>query len=687
MASFLRSLLGRAPVPYSPSRGASYGTSRPAGMNAQLRAMGGTGTLFAIVNRTANATGQLTWHLYRKAASGRPEDRVEVTRHAALDLWNKPNPWMPQGEFVEAQQQHQELTGEAWWVIARDPRATIPLELWPVRPDRMEPIPSATDFLAGYVYLSPDGDRIPLALDEVIFLRTPHPLDPYRGMGPVQSILVDLDASRYSAEWNRNFFLNSAEPGGIIKVDRRLSDPEFEEMRLRWNEQHRGVAAAHRVAIMEQGDWVDRKYSSQKDMQFAELRDVSRDVIREAFGFPKPMLGSTDDVNRANADAAEVVFARWLIVSRAKRIRDALNFDLLPMYGRTGEGLEFDFDNPVPDDRELAATELTARSAAAAALVDAGYDPAEVLSAVGLPAIAHLTPPAAGPPPPLAAAHLTKRQPLALGTGRPRQPRLRLADRADADLEDVRADFTTALASLTATWDGIESGWIADLEAQVETAIDGGDTAALADLTVPSDGAAGALTRALALMAGQAAQRIVQDAAAQGVTISAPSLDDALTNRTGPGTWRDAFGGELAGVAATTAALLASGLAASAAREALRRATPGATGRAVAAAVGEFLRTAKGWFRRDQLGGALHRAQNTGRLAAIAAGPDDVVITATEINDQDECDPCAGIDGTEFTTLAAAEEAYGTGGYIHCDGGIRCRGTVIASWTTTGGSG
>jgi HK97 family phage portal protein len=399
MVSFIRSMLGRTPIPYVPNRSStSYAHGQPVGVTSQLRAMGSVGTLFAIVNRTSNSVGQLTWHLYRKAPSGRPEDRVEVTRHAALDLWNKPNRFYTQSEFAEAQQQHQELTGEGWWVVARDPRSSIPLELWPVRPDRMRPVPSATDYLVGYEYWTPDGTWMPLGLDEVIFLRTPNPLDAYRGMGPVQSILTDLDATRYSAEWNRNFFLNSAEPGGIIQVEKRLSDPEWEEMRLRWNEQHRGVANAHRVAILEQGTWIDRKFS-QRDMQFAELRDVSREVIREAFGFPKPMLGATDDVNRANAEAAEVVFARWLIVSRARRIRDALNYDLLPLFGRAADGLEFDFDNPVPDDREAAATELTARSGAAAALVAVGFEPAAVLSAVGLPAMAHTAAVTAAPAP------------------------------------------------------------------------------------------------------------------------------------------------------------------------------------------------------------------------------------------------------------------------------------------------
>ncbi|WP_405676789.1 phage portal protein [Streptomyces sp. NBC_01511] len=354
---------------------------------AQMRAMGSVGTLFSIVNRTSNATAMVDWKLWRKAPSGMKEDRVEVTRHAALDLWTKPNPFMPRQEFVETFQQHVDITGEGWWVIAYDPRSTIPLEMWPVRPDRMTPVPSRERFLDGYVYTSPDGEQVPLGLNEVIFLRMPNPLDPYRGMGPVQSVLADLDATRYSAEWNRNFFLNSAEPGGIIEVPNGLSDTDFNQLRERWNEQHRGVANAHRVAILEHGAWKDRKLS-QRDMQFVELRDVSRAVLREAFGISAFALGEVTDINRATANAAMAWFAEQLTVPRLERIKAALNHDLLPLFGATSQGLEFDYENPVPPDPETEAAQLVAKSSAAQSLIEAGAYGPEVLAAIGLPAIA-----------------------------------------------------------------------------------------------------------------------------------------------------------------------------------------------------------------------------------------------------------------------------------------------------------
>lgn len=386
MRSFLSALAARTPVPYTGRAVSMFAGPGIGSAETQMRSMGTDGTLFAIVNRTSNATAQSEWKLWRKAASGKDEDRVEVTRHRALDVWNKPNPFMTRQEFVESFQQHLDLTGEGWWLTSYfgTYKSVGPAELWPVRPDRMTPVPHRTEFIAGYTYTGPDGERIPLERDEVIQLRMPNPLDPYRGMGPVQSVLVDLDSSRYSAEWNRNFFQNGAEPGGIIEVDHRMGDDEFDELRDRWNEQHKGVANAHRVAILEAGRWVDRKYS-QRDMQFAELANLSGEKIRKAFAFPKPMLGDVDDVNRANAEAGEVMFARWLVVPRLERIKQALNNDFLPLFGTTGSGLEFDYESPVPEDREADDRERDSRAAAVKSLIEAGFDPKDACAAVGLP--------------------------------------------------------------------------------------------------------------------------------------------------------------------------------------------------------------------------------------------------------------------------------------------------------------
>lgn len=370
-------------------------------MESQMRALEQVGILFAIIDKLATGVASAHWRLYHKAASGRADDRTEIFQHPALFVLNNPNPFYTLQELMEASQQHQDLTGETWWIIARNERSSLPLELWPVRPDRMAPVTSPTEFISGYSYMTPDGGTVPLRIEDVIFIRRPNPLDPFRGLGPIRPILTYIDGERYAAEWNRNFFLNGAVPGGLIEVEKRLSDPEFDKMSERWQQQHKGVANAHRVAILEQARWVDVKYT-QRDMQFVELSNISDDKIRRSFGFPKPMLGDTEDSNRAVAQAAEYVFARWLIVPRLERFKSALNHDLLPLFGGS-DGLEFDYDSPVPEDAEAENAERDSKVKAVTDLINAGFDPGPVLEWAEMPNLPFSKPapplPSPGPPP------------------------------------------------------------------------------------------------------------------------------------------------------------------------------------------------------------------------------------------------------------------------------------------------
>ena len=76
---------------------------------------------------------------------------------------------------------------------------------------------------------------------------------------------------------------------------------------------------------------------------------------------------------------------RWKISPRLDRWRDVLNSQLLPLFGATGDGVEFDYVYPMPQNREQDALELTTKANAALALITAGYDQHDVLETVGLP--------------------------------------------------------------------------------------------------------------------------------------------------------------------------------------------------------------------------------------------------------------------------------------------------------------
>lgn len=708
----------KTPVPFASRYTGAAAWWRPGGVESQMRAMGWSGDLFAIVDRLATSFSSVEWHLYREGQAGqKPEERQEVTKHLALDLWRRPNKFYTGNLFRETYGQHYELVGEGWWVMVRDARFKhIPLEMWPVPPHRIEPIPDRDEYLIGYMYHSPDGEQIALDVDQVIQIRRPNPIDPYRGIGPVQTIMADLEGVALSAEWNRNFFLNSAEPGGIIEYDKKLSDRDYRELRDRWREQHRGVANAHRVAIIEAGKWVDRKYTN-RDMQFAELRAVGSDVIRKAFGIDKFSIGQLDDINRATAEAAMVWFARQMTVPRLDRTKDVLNHHYLPLFGPTGEGLEWDYENPVDEDRELAYQELKARSEAAKNLSDIGYYPPEILPVVGLPDMSFGQPDAdedrellvglvKGAPTlaplilPLLGIELPEQpappvppvpepapepappavEPAALGRPRLALPAVRVRVRAAADLSGVRQDLEDALAAVESDWAPITDAWIDDLVDQVQAAVDDDDVTALSALGVDSADAGDLLRDAVASMAQTAADRMADEAADQGVDVTAPRVDKSVTATAAGGRYRfEAFGAELADIAITVATMIGTDLAGSAGREALRLFVPGIDAEQVAGKVKGYLKKLKGVLRRDKIGAVLHRATNVGRLATLEVAP-KATYYASEINDRNTCTPCEEIDGHEFSSLAAADGLYAAGSYLLCEGGDRCRGTVEAVW-------
>jgi HK97 family phage portal protein len=210
-----------------PAMGAAFGaagSTQPGGQLSQLGAMSSVSWLFSVVNRIAQSIATQEWKLYR-VVGGQKE---EVEQHPALDLWRSANPFVTREDFLETSQQHMELVGEMWWVLVRN-GAGVPVELQVVRPDRMKPIPHPVEFIAGYEYRI-GATALVLDRDDVIYTRNPNPLDSYRGIGVIQSLMVDLGAERMAAEWMANFFRNNAEPGGIIEFPQNLQEADFQRL-------------------------------------------------------------------------------------------------------------------------------------------------------------------------------------------------------------------------------------------------------------------------------------------------------------------------------------------------------------------------------------------------------------------------------------------------------------------------
>lgn len=351
-------------------------------------------TLFSIVDLIATSTAAPDWHLYRRLSPDQPAaEREIITDHPAAEVWARPNDAYSQDEFIEAISQHYELTGEYWWVL--EDTAGMISGIWPIRPDRMKPVPSRNEFIAGYQYCL-GNETIPLTREQVVFERRMNPFDPWRGLSPIASLGIDVEADRAASIWNAVFFKNGAEPGGVLQLkrDEIMEDDEWQRWVEHWKQSHQGASNAHTVAVMEMGEFIPSQYT-QRDMQFVQLRNFSEQRMKQAYRVSKAMLGEVTDVNRANNEAQHDMFARQIQIPRLQRLRRALNDKFLPRFRRanildgvvrTGT-LEFDYIDPTEANVDQQRADRTANVDAAMKLIDAGADWDATLSAFSLPPV------------------------------------------------------------------------------------------------------------------------------------------------------------------------------------------------------------------------------------------------------------------------------------------------------------
>lgn len=261
------------------------------------------------------------------------------------------NDFMTSSYLLFGTQAYRELTGDAFWLLERNLNGNIK-EIWPLIPTRVIVVTDETKFIKGYKY-STDKGNIDLPIENVIHFKSFNPNNMHRGMGTIEAAALAIDIDNYSAEWNKNFFFNAAIPSGIVKFPGNVPPDQLKLIKENWNATHRGVDRSNGTAFLTMGADFVKLATSQKDMEFLEQRRFSRDEILAMFKVPRTVLGITDDVNRANAEATEYVFAKRVIKPRMQFIVDNLNEFYIPRFDTGSKRYRFTFKDPVPQNREL----------------------------------------------------------------------------------------------------------------------------------------------------------------------------------------------------------------------------------------------------------------------------------------------------------------------------------------------
>ncbi len=313
------------------------------------------GWVYACIRAISEEIASMKIHLIRVTKNG----KEEIEQHPLLDLLEAVNSTQSGFELRYLTAAHLESVGNAYWYLegVSDKGAGMPKAIHIMPPQKVAVIDNGAWPARATEYRLQWKDYTYNATPEqVIHIKYPNPSDPVRGIGTVQTIATWIDADELAMEFNKKFFSHGARLGGVLEHDGVYSEETVQILRRNFERMYASVENAYRTAILPKGTKFTGLSQTQKDMDFSNLMIMMRDRILAGFRVPRTALGITDDVNRANAEATDYVFALRTIRPKMQLIVSQLNEHLTPRYG---DDLMLTFEDPVPENRTEKMAEMS----------------------------------------------------------------------------------------------------------------------------------------------------------------------------------------------------------------------------------------------------------------------------------------------------------------------------------------
>lgn len=183
----------------------------------------------------------------------------------------------------------------------------IALNLLP--PQFTSPIPDPKKFVSGYEVLMNNGQKVIVPPQDVVWIRRPHPLDPYLSMTPMEAAGIAIEIENLSKLYNRNFLLNDGRPGGLLVLRSEIDDDDKDELRSRFRGNINRAGTVSVISSDDGADYIDTA-ASPRDANYIEMRQIQKEEILAAFGVPESVIGNA--AGRTFNNAAEELRVFWM---------------------------------------------------------------------------------------------------------------------------------------------------------------------------------------------------------------------------------------------------------------------------------------------------------------------------------------------------------------------------------------
>ena len=225
--------------------------------------------------------------------------RKRVTTSALSRTMRAPNDYQTASDFMLNVVRSLYLEGNAYALALRNDRFEV-ASLHFMHPQRCwaEPI-------EGEIFYSLGGNCViesrltaleygPLSAvpaRDVFHVKLQTPRNILRGETPLAAAALAVAANNAMMSQAIAFYGNQSRPSGVLQTDLTLTPPQVQELRTRWDEQSKGLAAGG-TPILTSGLKFEPITVSAADAQFAEAMKLSDQQIAEVFRVPLAIIGS-----------------------------------------------------------------------------------------------------------------------------------------------------------------------------------------------------------------------------------------------------------------------------------------------------------------------------------------------------------------------------------------------------------
>lgn len=301
--------------------------------------------VYAAVDAISNRVAATQMKLYTRLPGGQAE---ELTDHPLLGLFGYVNPFHTRWWLWAQTINFLELTGNCYWYVPTNALG-VPAEIWIAHSQFMRVIPDRNNFIKAYEYRCAGEKPLTFAPDEIVHFKYPNPTNMFYGRATLQAAAESVDAHEARSKAHTNIMQRGVYAGVGLETDQELSQPVIDRLVTQIETKYSTPERAGRPMVLEQGLKAKRMDLAPNEMALLESSRITRDEILSIFRVPAAIVGIGEDVARAQADAMDLIFARYCIAPRVQMIEDQLNQDLLPRYDST---LFIKFDGVIPEDED-----------------------------------------------------------------------------------------------------------------------------------------------------------------------------------------------------------------------------------------------------------------------------------------------------------------------------------------------